>query len=136
MYFTPAFTFSVPAARVGLGAAVFPTPPLKAVFVSKYRALTPTQKAAYKKDKRKAAAAPSRPDKDFELVATKGRARSRRSREDLARGDFVDDAHLNPFSGRLSKRKVLDAFSAGRLTEVRDLQSDNVSQLTSSTIVH
>ena len=136
MYFTPAFTFSVPAARVGLGAAVFPTPPLKAVFVSKYRALTPTQKAAYKKDKRKAAAAPSRPDLDFEVATAKGRARSRRSRADLARGDFVDDSHVNPFSGRLSKRKVLDVFSAGKLAEVCDLRSDDVSQLTSSTVVH
>ena len=136
MYFTPAFTFSVPAARVGLGAAVFLTPPLKAIFVSKYRTLTPTQKAAYRKDKRKAAAAPSRPDKEFELTAAKGRAHSRRSRADLARGDFVDDAHVNPFSGRLSKRKVLDAFSAGKLAEVRDLRCDDVSWLTSSTVVH
>ena len=122
MYFTPAFTFSVPAARVGLGAAVFPTPPLKAAFVSKYRSLTPAQKAAYKKDKRKAAAATSvpRPDEEFELVAAKDRTRSRQSREHLARGDFVDDARVNPFSGRPSKRKVLDAFSAGKLAEVRD----------------
>ena len=53
------------------------------------------------------------PGTAFTRAAVKDRVSFHSSREDLARGYFVDDAYVRPFSGRLSKRRILDPFPRG-----------------------
>lgn len=125
MNYITGFTSTLPAYRVGVGAAAFVTPNFTTtVFTSmcKYRKMTPAQKKAYKKDKRKAVFEDYyrsvrdswdalHRDVYFEHSTMEQRRRLRRadSAEDLVHEEMGDDGYLNGNTGRMSKRKMLDA---------------------------
>lgn len=122
---TTGFNHTLPAFGVGVGVAAFVTPTIHAgVFTSKckYRKMTLAQKAAYKKDKRKAlfqdylrsvcgSWEALHRGLCFEYFTMEQRRRLRRtdSAEDLVHEEMGDGAYLDANTGRMSKRKMVDA---------------------------
>lgn len=107
------FTFHVPVFRDGVGAVGFPVQRRK-TFFSKLRNMSPTQKASWKKDKRKVEYPPT----EFVRSAAKDRSRSHHSRAGLLSTEMADDPLFFDQTGRWGKRKIVDVFSNWKLSLV------------------